>query len=298
MREPFQALRSARAVAGDFIRRVYVKADQDKIFFMAGAIAFNILVAIVPLALAAIGITGMILQQRYQAEAGRRLVEAFLQALPPVSDAFTTSVADTLGSLVAKSGGFTTVGIVVFVWLATRLVGTLRTVLREVFDINQDRNIIAGKLFDMEMVVVAGTLLSLNVGLTIALNILAQFSVDVLGMPAYRLRQNIAFPIIAFLSLWVMFLLIYRYLPFRRIQWRTALIAASFAAIFFEVLKQAFAWYVNEFARFNSTYGNFAFIAILVIYIYWVSIVFILGGEVAQIAAVRRIRRRQKERLG
>jgi uncharacterized BrkB/YihY/UPF0761 family membrane protein len=160
------ALRSARAAAGDFIRRVYIKADQDKIFFMAGAIAFNILVAIVPLALAAIGITGMILQQRYQAEAGRRLVEAFLQALPPVSDAFTTGVADTLGSLVAKSGGFTTVGIVVFVWLATRLVGTLRTVLREVFDINQDRNIIAGKLFDMEMVVVAGTLLSLNVGLT------------------------------------------------------------------------------------------------------------------------------------
>jgi len=148
------------------------------------------------------------------------------------------------------------------------------------------------------MVVVAGTLLSLNVGLTIVLNILADFSVDVLGMPAYRLRQNIVFPIIAFLSLWVMFLLIYRYLPARRIQWRTALIGATFTALLFELLKQAFAWYVNNFARFNSTYGNFAFIAILVIYIYWVSIVFILGGEVAQIAALRRTRRRQKERLG
>lgn len=292
------ALRYARAEAGDFLRRIYLKADQDKIFFMAGAIAFNVLVAIVPLALAAVGITGMIMQQRYQAEAGQRLVEYLLQALPPVSQAFTRDTAQTLNSLLAKSGGFTTIGIAVFVWLATRLVGTLRAALREVFDIHQDRNIIAGKIFDIQMVVVAGTLLSLNVGLTIVLNILADFSVDVLGMPAYRLRQNIAFPIIAFLSLWVMFVLMYRYLPARRIQWRTSLIAASFSAILFELLKQAFAWYVNNFAEFNSTYGNFAFVAIVVIYVYYMAIVFILGGEVAQIAALRRIRRRQKERLG
>jgi membrane protein len=296
--EPLEALRSARAAAGDFLRRVYVKADQDKIFFMAGAIAFNILVAIVPLALAAIGIAGMILQQRYQAEAGQRLVEYLLQALPPVSAAFTRDIADTLGSLLAKSGGFTTVGVAIFVWLATRLVATLRAALREVFDIHQDRNIIAAKIFDIQMVVVAGTLLALNVGLTIVLNILSQFSVDVLGMPAYRLRQNLVFPIIAFASLWVMFLLMYRYLPARHIQWRTALMGATFTAILFELLKQAFAWYVNNFAEFNSTYGSFAFIAIVVIYIYWVSIVFILGGEVAQIAALLRIRRRQKERLG
>lgn len=290
--------RDVPAAAGDFVRRLYQKAEQDRIFFMAGSIAFNVLVAIVPLALAAIGITGLILQQRYQAAAGERLVEYLLQALPPVSPDFTADVAEKLGLLLAKSGGFTTVGIAVFVWLATRLVGTLRAALREVFDIHQDRNIIAGKIFDIQMVIVAGTLLSLNVGLTIVLGILGDFSVDVLGMPAYRLRQNIVFPLIAFLSLWVMFVLIYRYLPARRIQWRTSFIAASFTAIIFEFLKQAFAWYVNNFAEFNSTYGSFAFVAIVVIYVYYMAIVFILGGEVAQIAALLRIRRRQKERLG
>lgn len=290
--------RDARAAAGDFVRRVWNKADQDQIFFMAGAIAFNVLVAIVPLALAAIGITGMILQQRYQAQAGQRLVEYLLQALPPVSSDFTGDIATKLGALLDKSGGFTTIGIAVFVWLATRLVGTLRAALREVFDITRDRGIIAGKIFDIQMVIVAGTLLSLNVGLTIVLNILADFSVDVLGMPAYRLRENIVFPVIAFVSLWLMFLLIYRYLPARRIQWRTSLIAATFTAVLFELLKQAFAWYVNNSAEFDSTYGNFAFVAIAVIYVYYMAIIFILGGEVGQVAALRRIRRRQKERLG
>lgn len=290
-------LRAARTATGDFVRRVYTKADQDKIFFMAGAIAFNVIVAIVPLALAAIGIVGLVLQQRFQTAAGQRLVDYMLQALPDVSDAFRADIAEKLNQLLQNSSGFTLLGILVFAWLATRLVGTLRTALREVFDVNQDRNIIAGKLFDMQMVVVAGTLLALNVGFTVALEILATYSVDVLGMPAYRLRQNIAFPLLAFVSLWVMFVLVYRYLPARRIQWRTAFISATFSTVLFEVLKQIFAWYARN-AEFTSTYGNFAFFAIVVIYIYYMAIVFILGGEVGQVAALLRIRRRQKERLG
>lgn len=37
--------------AGEFLRRVFQKADEDLIFFMAGAISFNLLVAFVPLLL-------------------------------------------------------------------------------------------------------------------------------------------------------------------------------------------------------------------------------------------------------
>jgi membrane protein len=286
---------AAREAAGDYIRRVYSKADQDRIFFMAGAIAFNVLVAIVPLALAAIGITGMVLQHRYEEESAERLVRYLLQALPPVNDEFTRNVALRLRPLLDQSGGFTTVGIAVFVWLATRLVGTLRTALREVFDIHQDRSIIAGKLFDIQMVIVAGSLLAVNIGFTIVMQILSGFGVEFLGLRAYD--ESVIFPLVAFVSLWMMFALIYRFLPARRPQWRTALIAATFTAVLFEALKQAFAWYVRR-VDYSSTYQNFAFLVILVLYVYYMAIIFILGGEVGQVAALRRIRRRQKERLG
>jgi membrane protein len=288
-------LRDARAVAGDYIRRVWSKADQDRIFFMAGAIAFNVLVAIVPLALAAIGITGMVLQHRYEEESAERLVSYLLQALPPVSEDFTRNVASRLRPLLDQSGGFTTVGIAIFVWLATRLVGTLRTALREVFDIHQDRGIIAGKIFDIQMVIVAGSLLAVNIAFTVVMQILSRFGVEFLGLRAYD--ESVIFPLVAFVSLWVMFVMIYRYLPARRPQWRTAVIAATFTSILFEALKQAFAWYVRR-VDYSSTYENFTFLVILVLYVYYMAIVFILGGEVGQVAALRRVRRRQKERLG
>ena len=108
-------------------------------------------------------------------------------------------------------------------------------------------------------------------------------------------RQRLGFAII---TAWIMFLLIYRYLPFRRIHWRTAIVAATFTTTLFEVLKRLYAWYVVHLAHYGNTYSNVANIIVLVLWVYYISIIFILGGEVGQVAALRRIRQRQKERLG
>ena len=64
-----------------------------------------------------------------------------------------------------------------------------------------------------------------------------------------------------------------------------------------ELLKAAFTFYVANLADYRSSYGNFATVIVLFLWIYWIAIVFIIGGEVGQVAALQRIRRRQKERL-
>jgi membrane protein len=291
----------ARTAAGDFVRRVYEKADQDQIFFMGGAIAFNVMVAIIPLALAAVGVAGFFLQGRAEqfgtpAEPG---VQYLLQVLPPVSAEFEQYMLEILNDIITNATGLFTIGTLIFAWLATRLIGTLRTALREIFDIQQDRGIIAGKFFDLQMVFVAGTLLTLNIGLTVGLGLITEFGFDFLGIGTYEsfARQLIG-TALAFFTIWSMFVLIYRYLPARRIQWHTAVISATFTALMFEVMKSGFAWYFANYANYATTYGNLASIAIVVLYVYYMALAFILGGEVGQVAALQRIRRRQKERLG
>ena len=290
----------ARLAAGDFARRVLKKADQDQIFFMAGAIAFNVLVAIVPLILAALGVAGLILQSRYGVSAEEPLVRYILEALPPVSAEFDAQVRTFMRGLLEQSSGFIGIGTIIFAWIATRLIGTLRTALREIFDIQHDRGLIAGKLFDFKMVITAGTLLAVNVTLTVVFEILRGFGYGVLGLGESDIAYFNALSLraVAFLSIWTMFLLIYRYLPARRIQWRTAIVGATFTAIFIELLKLAFALYVTAIADWSSTYANLANLFVIILWIYYSAIIFILGGEVAQVTSLRRIRRRQKERLG
>lgn len=291
----------ARSASGDFLRRVYKKAEQDQIFFMGGAIAFNVLVAIVPLALAAVGVAGFFLQGQaeFELNPAEPLVDYLRQVLPPVSLDFTLYINTTLNEIISKSTGLFTIGTITFAWLATRLVGTLRTALREIFDIQQDRGIIKGKLFDLQMVFVAGTLLALNIAITFGLGRITDAGIEFLHIGGDResLLRSLIGQALAFLTIWFMFVLVYRYLPARRIHWRTALTSATFTAVLFELMKGGFALYFRN-ADYTTTYGALGFIAIVVIYVYYMALAFILGGEVGQVASLQRIRRRQKERLG
>ncbi len=268
---------------------------------MAGSIAFNVLVAIVPLLLATLGIAGQILQKR-ATDPEQVLLRYILNAIPPVSPQFEQRASELLVRLLDQSSGFTIIGLLLLMWFSTRLVGTLRATLREVFDVGIDRNVIKGKLFDLKMVLFAGTLFAINVTLTfiaqILNNLIARYGGVWLGRRPLSFIEGFYLNSLGIMSAWVMFLLIYRYLPFRRIHWSTAVVAATFTTTFFELLKRAFGWYVSNVADYGSTYGYVANLIILFLWIYYIAIVFILGGEVGQVAALRRIRRRQKERLG
>jgi membrane protein len=97
--------------------------------------------------------------------------------------------------------------------------------------------------------------------------------------------------VLAFGSIWVLFLLVYRYFPPRRVPWRTALTAATFTGVLFESTKYLFSWYVTNAANFTTVYGGLTGAAILFFWIYYGAIVFILGGEVAQVYTMSRTRR-------
>lgn len=266
---------------------------------MAGAIAFNVLVAFVPLILAIIGIASAVMQQQNKDVAGM-LLGYVVDALPDAGSDFRQKIHGLLQDITRNSAGILSIGTVVFIWLATRLIGTLRAALREVFDIERDRGIIAGKLFDLKMVVAAGSLFAINVAITVLVEYVYGYGKGIINFDlrgtAVHYLEFLSAQLVAFAFIWAMFLMIYRYLPARRTSWRTSVIAATFTALIFEIMKQLFSLYAGA-NDYGSVYGSLAFLLVLVLWIYYTAVVFILGGEVAQVAAMQRIRQRQRERL-
>ena len=278
-------------------RGVWRKGEEDEIFFLAGAISFNVLVAFIPLLITVVGVAGVVLR-RLGANAQDSLLSYVARTVP---EAVSLDVGGILDTLAAESAGILSIGALFFLWVATRLVGTLRIVLRNIFDIPEGRSIVAGKIFDIKMLLAAGTLFALNVALTLGLRLSASFVAQELHINpdevAFISHATRLWPqVVAFVTIWAMFLLVYRYLPPRRIKWSTAVIAATFTAVLGEALKFGFSWYVTEIARY-SAWGSIATFVILVIWLYYTAVVFILGGEVAQVISMQRTRKRQKERL-
>lgn len=278
----------------ELVRRVYEKAGDDNIFFLAGAISFNVLVAVVPLLLFAVGISGIVLSSRFP-DPSTYLVDLLVENIPAIGGdiGLEVQVRRQFDNLVAQRTGFTIIGALLLIWFSTRLVGTLRSTLREVFDVAQDRGIVGGKIFDAKAVVIGGLLFLLNIGVITAVTAVQNYGVDLLGLQGRalgRLEQGMAIAF-SFLTIWVLFVGIYRFLPARWIPWRTAVIAATFASLFHEILKWAFRWYVTDVASYQSMYGNLVTLAVLFLWIYYEAVVFILGGEVAQVWTMRRARR-------
>jgi membrane protein len=282
--------------ARDFSYRVVSKADEDNIFFMAGAISFNVMVAFFPLIVLLLGIAGYVVSARF-ADPGASVVAWLTQAVPDPGSGMNVAQAleQAIERVVEERGGLSLAGGVFLVWISTRLVGTLRTVLREVFDIAQGRNALAGKLFDFAAVIVGGFLILLNVAVTVSLLDLGQFGLDLLPLAGEQLRWSrwVVAQVVAFGSIWVLFFLTYRTLLSRPVPMRTALVSATFTAVVFELMRGVFSWYVVSVANYSSTYGNLANVFVLVLWIYYSAVVFILGGEIAQVHTMRRVRKQR-----
>ncbi|MBV9773724.1 MAG: YihY/virulence factor BrkB family protein [Gemmatimonadetes bacterium] len=284
----------------DFATRVYNKAGEDDIFFLAGGIAFNILVAAIPFLLLVVAIFGFVLQN-FVEDPEQTAVNYVLSILPP-SQTIVNFTRTQVEGIINGRTRFGIVGLVLFVWSSTRLFGTLRSVLRNVFDLQEDRGIIRGKIFDAEMVIVAGTLFLANTGITLAIEAVRSFGSAWMARRGYQelpVMEAVYAQILAFGFIFAMFVLIYRYLPLRQTPWRISLVAATFTSVVWELLKSVFTWYVTYVADYRSTY-TFSWLSTLIVLVFWIyysAVVFILGGEVGQVYDLYRIRRRQKELL-
>jgi membrane protein len=280
---------------------VWDNSGEDNIFFLAGGLAFNILLAVVPFAL--LLLTGLASLLNQSAESSAQAVGALLDRLLPGS---LTGTNDLLPGIIADAiatrGRVGVISAVTFVWFSTRLFGSLRSVLADVFDIEQERGIVAGKLFDIQITVLSTLLLVAYTGLSAYLAIATSRGVqvfqrlgvrrDVMGALEYWVGRAVAFAFIA-----TLFYALYKYLPVRRVRWQTALLASMFTSMMLELAKAAFAYYIARFNPGSLYTGTLAAFVILVSWVYYAAMIFILGGEVGQVYELRRVRRLQRATL-
>jgi membrane protein len=279
--------------AREFLRRLVEKCDDDEIFFMAGAIAFNLVLALFPLLILGIGITGFVLAG-VAGDPTEYVLSLLTDTLPDVAGSDLSLLIEQLTQgLLARRTGYTVAGAVFLVWVATRLSGSLRVALRETFDVGVKRNPLKAKLFDIVAVFIGTLLLTMNLGVTVAIAATVDYSVYFFGFEGtpLSLAERMLGISVAFASIWMLLFLLYRYVPARTVGVRTAVIAATFTAVSHESLKLGFSWYATEVANYSSTLGNLATVAVLFFWIYYEALVFVLGGEVAQVFTMRKASR-------
>lgn len=281
------------------LRRTLEAAYEDNIPFLASALSFDLLLTIIPFAALLLAAIGYLVE--HQLTTHQIALHEVLARLLPVAPGGDTDrvfrrVEGVLEGVVAHRARLTVIGLPLFLWFSTRLFGGLRAALNEVFDTDESRPWPVAKLLDLAMVLCTGALLVLSGGLAAWEARHANF---VTGSFALDWVWRTSLEITAFALGVVLFVVVFKFLPSRRIYWRTALVAAVFCSLGFEVAKRLYALYVTRFATLDrvASDANVVALFLFLLWVYYTAYLFLLGGEIAEAYDLIRMRKSQGVQL-
>jgi membrane protein len=281
------------------IKRTLELAYEDNIPFLASALSFDVILTSIPFLVLLLAVVGSLVQHQLTTQQLdlAELLDRFMPTAGGVGGDAVRQVEDVLAGVVQSRGQMTFIGLPLFLYFSTRLFGGLRAALNDVFDTDEKRPWPLAKLYDLGLVLITGVLLLSSALLpAVEARTTAQLTSSFLIEWIYRLSLEI----VAFAFSTVLFLCVFKILPSRPIAWRTAVVAAVFCALAFELAKRLYALYVAHFVTLDrlASNANAGAFLLLILWIYYTNCVLLIGGEIAEVYDLARMRRGQRVQLG
>lgn len=310
-------LARAKAAPKYYALGLYRELSEKNVFLFAQAIAFKVLVTIVPIIVLATGITGMTLDRFFADASAFERIQSFIIAFLPAYE--TEQLILFLQQLLEASPGFALGGAIGLVLTAMTLFTTVRLAVAGAFeqDWSEDRPLVGGYLFDLRMVGQVGFFFILTILVTILAQqittngevILARLHLDYTWLTqGWKRAFGALGVVIPFLITTLMFFQLFYFIPHPRPAKRSAMVGALVTGLMWEIAKYGFTFYASSIGNFDryATTGSFtedataalgASFGLLIAFVFWIyysGIVLMIGAIVASLnERHRRIRRQE-----
>jgi len=185
----------------------------------------------------------------------------------------------------SKGGTMAVVGIVVTLFLTSNAVAVVLKGLNRAYKVEETRSFIYTRLLSIIMVFVNTFMLFLSINLIVFGKVIITFLVNYVGIShAFALTLlTLRWPV-SFLALYLMALINYYILPdFKgneNLKRKSTLPGTLFFCIFWLVGSGGFSIYVNNLHTYNIVYGAIGAFAMLMMWLYYTSILLLIGGEI------------------
>jgi membrane protein len=237
---------------------------------LAAGLSFYVVICIVPFLLLVIAGSAFLISD----ETVLREVVDRLGTLLPV---YQVEMEAALRRVIAARGVSSLIGTLVLFFFASQLFAATRLVLNRVFQ-HKGRGLIHGMLFDV------GMILLLTLGFLVSVAVTGAFAwvrgvALILGRgPLVPMAFHWAGLLLTVLLDTALFVMIFRFVPNRRIRWSSVLAGGLATAVLWELAKQAFRWYIEGAGVYSAVYGSLGVTIALMMWVYYSATVFILGA--------------------
>jgi membrane protein len=257
------------------MKRVVTELKRDHVSLLAAGVAFKALLALFPAIVAAISIWGLVASPQQMSQQ----LEGFLGLLPEeaagiIEDQLTTVAQGGTGTLSVALA----VSVLLALWSASGGMAGLIEGCNAAYNEVDERAFPIKRGLALAFTVGAILFLAVTLGLIAVLPVvLGELGLGSAAELAIRIAQ---WPVLALLVMGAL-ATIYKYGPDRdrpRMRWVTW--GAVIATVLWLLGSLAFTLYVDNFGNFNETYGTFAGLIVLLLWLMLSAFVVLLGAEI------------------
>jgi membrane protein len=246
----------------------------------AGAMAYFSVLSIFQLLVLAIVIASYFLGE---GPARDFVVENVAEATPLDAELF----GEILDAIIASRGSMSLISVAFLLWGALGLFSALSNGIGIVFEHAPRRPFLQDKLIGLLLMGLAGGLAVGSLLIGVVTGILQRAADRLLvelpiGDVAVWLIGVIAPIVLIFFA----FLVIYRVVPTRPVTWSEVMPGAIAATVLWTILRFGFTWYATSVANYESAFGPISTGITLIIFLYFASVIVLVGAEFARARAV------------
>lgn len=244
-----------------------MRFSRDGCAFLAQALAFNALFTSLPLAVLLITAGSIFFPNSQQ-----RALAFFDTIAPTLHDV----VAANLNSYIYGRGISSAIALLVVVWSGKNLFMGLAYALDRALAVPKGRPLVFNIGLSIVMLPITGVLLIIAVALPVLLSIAIAYTKvtdihQITQIGAYLLSMALIFVVV---------MLLYTFLPNRRVKWHFAVPGATFATLTWPLLQFAFAEYTLH-VNFTRIYGALSAPLALLLWFYLIGAIFLFGAQLS-----------------
>jgi len=247
---------------------------------MAAEMGFMLMLGIFPAMLFLMAIFGWMGNKSFM-----NPVLLFLSSVIPSDSMNLIHTVLTEVMIFSKGGLIAAVGLIVTLFLTSNAVAVVLKGLNRAYKVEETRSFVYTRLLSIIMVFVNTFMLFLSINLIIFGKVIIAFLVNYVGIShAFAVTLlTLRWPV-AFLALYIMALINYYILPDlkgdEKLKRKSTLPGTLFFCIFWLVGSWGFSIYVNNLHTYNRVYGTIGAFAMLMVWLYYTSLLLLIGGEI------------------
>ncbi|NWF88691.1 MAG: YihY/virulence factor BrkB family protein [Ignavibacteriaceae bacterium] len=269
---------------------LYKRADEHHIFLLGGGLAFSLFVCIVPFVLIIFSVLGSVLDSTYMQYQINILIETIIpyyqyaEFVKKIIFARITEVIEykTIAGILGVFG---------LLFAASGLFSSMRTILNDIFGLKSEEPVLLAKLKDFALVMLVILLFFVTTILMPAFDVLRSAANKIYNIKFLQsgIVEDIIISAVSLFMIFLLFSMLYLIVPKMKIGRKAVFVGAFWAAVLWETAKQLFGYYIYHFAAFGKIYGTYALVVVVAFWIFYASIVFIIGAEIGKLYSERQI---------